>query len=58
MRKQESDRNTESIGVKKAINGAIQLASVYRREKRRVGSRERKKEREKERESKTTTLTA
>lgn len=37
MKKQESDRNTESIGVKKAINGAIQLASLYRREERKVG---------------------
>lgn len=43
MRKQESDRNTESIGVKKAINGAIQLASLYRREERRVGGRERER---------------
>lgn len=40
MRKQESDRNIESIGMKKAINRAIQLASLYRQEGRRVGGRE------------------
>lgn len=44
MRELESDRNTESIGVKKAINGAIQLACLYRREERRVGGRERERE--------------
>lgn len=43
MRKQESDRNTESIRVKKAINGAIQLASLYRPEESRVGGRERQR---------------
>lgn len=32
MRKQASDRNTESTGANKAINRAIQLVSLYRRE--------------------------